>query len=168
LNFPEREYHHSTDENQFRRAVYVHWQRQFLHPWLLAFDAPTREECTALRNSSNTPSAALVLLNDPTFVEAARALAARVLNESTGDDEERLRWAWRMVLGRDPRSEESELLKQLLMKHREYFAANTEAAEAITSVGISPRAKELPPAELAAWTSVSRALLNLNETISRN
>jgi hypothetical protein len=168
LNFPERDYFPSTDENQFRRAVYVHWQRQFLHPWLLAFDAPTREECTALRNSSNTPSAALVLLNDPTFVEAASALAARVLKEGQGDDAARLRWAWRTVLGRDPRSEETDVLRQLLDKHRAYFGANSEAAEALISVGISPPAKDLPPAELAAWTSVSRALLNLNETIYRN
>jgi hypothetical protein len=168
LNFPEREYKPSTDDNQFRRAVYVHWQRQFLHPWLLAFDAPTREECTALRNSSNTPSAALVLLNDPTFVEAARGLAARILTESEGNDEARLRWAWRTVLGRDPRSEETELIRQLLEKHRAYFAENNDHAESLLSVGISKRPENLPAGELAAWTSVSRALLNLNETISRN
>ncbi len=77
LNFPERDYTASIGEDQFRRAVYVHWQRQFLHPWLLAFDAPTREECTAARPISSTPSAALVLLNDPTFVEAARRWPAR-------------------------------------------------------------------------------------------
>jgi hypothetical protein len=167
LNFPEREYQPSTDENQFRRAVYVHWQRQFLHPWLLAFDAPTREECTAQRNISNTPSGALVLLNDPTFVEAARGLAARALTESQADDAARLRWAWRTVLGRDPKSEEIDLLWQLLEKHRAYFIANTPAAESLTSVGISKRAADIPVHELAAWTSVSRALLNLNETISR-
>jgi Protein of unknown function (DUF1553)/Protein of unknown function (DUF1549)/Planctomycete cytochrome C len=168
LNFPERDYFASTDENQFRRALYVHWQRQFLHPWLLAFDAPTREECTAQRNISNTPSAALVLLNDPSYVEAARALAARVLTEAQGDDQARLRWAWRTVLARDPRSEETQLLAELLSSHRTYFASNARAAEALTSVGISKRSAELPPVEWAAWTSVSRALLNLNETISRN
>jgi hypothetical protein len=168
LNFPEREYKPSTDDNQFRRGVYVHWQRQFLHPWLLAFDAPTREECTAQRNISNTPSAALVLLNDPTFVEAARGLAARILTESQGDDDERLRWAWRTVLSRDPKTEESELLRQLLIKHRTYFTANPKDAESLLSVGISKRPENVPATELAAWTSVSRALLNLNETISRN
>jgi hypothetical protein len=168
LNFPEREYKPSTDDNQFRRAVYVHWQRQFLHPWLLAFDAPTREECTAQRNISNTPSAALVLLNDPTFVEAARGLAARVLIESHGNDETRLRWAWRTVLGRDAKSEEIELLLQLLEKHRAHFAADARAANSLLSVGISKPPDSVPAGELAAWTSVSRALLNLNETISRN
>jgi hypothetical protein len=168
LNFPEREYKPSTDDNQFRRGVYVHWQRQFLHPWLLAFDAPTREECTAQRNISNTPSAALVLLNDPTFVEAARGLAARILTEAQGDDNQRLRWAWRTVLGRDPKSEELELLLQLLTKHRAYFTDHSKDAEAFLSVGISKRPENLPTGELAAWTSVSRALLNLNEAISRN
>ncbi|HJQ80534.1 MAG TPA: PSD1 and planctomycete cytochrome C domain-containing protein [Lacipirellulaceae bacterium] len=167
LNFPERDYFPSTDENQFRRALYVHWQRQYLHPWLLAFDAPTREECTAQRNISNTPSAALVLLNDPSFVEAARALASRVLTEANGDDQARLRWAWRVVLGRDARSEEIELLGNLLTSHRAYFASDAAGAEALTSVGISKRPENLPVAEWAAWTSVSRALLNLNETISR-
>jgi hypothetical protein len=168
LNFPEREYEPSTGESQFRRGVYVHWQRQFLHPWLLAFDAPTREECTALRAISNTPSAAMVLLNDPSFVEAARALAARVLTEAKGDDQERLRWAWRTVMGRDAKSEEIEILNELLRKHRDYFASNEQAAESLVSVGISKKATELQPAEHAAWTSVSRALLNLNETIYRN
>jgi hypothetical protein len=167
LNFPERDYFPSIDENQFRRALYVHWQRQYLHPWLLAFDAPTREECTAQRSISNTPSAALVLLNDPSFVEAARALASRVLTEAQGDDQSRLRWAWRVVLGRDGRSEEIDLLGKLLSKHRAYFTSDATAAEALTSVGISKRPENLSVAEWAAWTSVSRALLNLNETITR-
>jgi hypothetical protein len=168
LNFPEREYKSSTGAAQFRRAVYVHWQRQFLHPWLIAFDAPTREECTADRPMSNTPNAALVLLNDPSYVEAARALAARVMVETAGSDTERVRWAWRTVLGRDARSEEADELLQLLAAHRTQYDANREAAAALVSVGISPRPNEVDVAELAAWTSVSRVLLNLNETISRN
>jgi hypothetical protein len=168
LNFPEREYRASSGEDQFRRAVYVHWQRQYLHPWLLAFDAPTREECTAQRPISNTPSAAMVLLNDPSFVEAAGALAARVLTEAQGDDEARLRWVWRMVLGRDARSEEMDILRVLLVKHRAYFQAHREAAEALVSVGISTRPADLSTSEQAAWTSIGRALLNLNETIYRN
>jgi hypothetical protein len=168
LNFPEREYAASTDESQFRRSVYVHWQRQFLHPWLLALDAPTREECTAQRPISNTPSAALVLLNDPSFIEAARALAARILGGDFAGDDERLRWAWRLTTGREGKRPELAVLATLLEKHRRHFGVQGEAAKALTSVGISPRHDELPAAEAAAWTSVSRALLNLNETISRN
>lgn len=168
LNFPEREYKPSLDENQFRRSVYTHWQRQYLHPWLLAFDAPTREECTAQRAISNTPSAALVLLNDPSFVEASRALAARVLTEAEGDDDRRLRWVWRVVVGRDARSEEVELLHSLLAKHRDQYADDPAAAKKLVSVGISKRPADLDVTELAAWTSVSRTLFNVNETISRN
>ncbi len=168
LNFPEREYVASGGDDQFRRAVYVHWQRQFLHPWLLAFDAPTREECTASRPTSSTPAAALALLNDPSFVEAARGLAGRILSEALQGDEQRIRWAWRQVVGRDPKSEEVSLLFDLLQNHRGHFAADPMAAEALVSIGISPRPKEIDTVELAAWTSVSRVLLNLNETITRN
>jgi hypothetical protein len=168
LNFPEREYVPSTGDNQFRRSVYVHWQRQFLHPWLLAFDAPTREECTAQRPISSTPSAALVLLNDPQFVEAARALAGRILTRAPQDNEQRIRWAWRLVLGRDAKPEEVLLLERLLTKHRAEFAADPRAAEAFTLGGSSPRSTGIDTAELAAWTSISRVLLNLNETITRN
>jgi hypothetical protein len=168
LNFPEREYAPSGGDDQFRRAVYVHWQRQFLHPCLLAFDAPTREECTANRPTSSTPAAALVLLNDPSFVEAARGLAARILDQELNDDEQRIRWGWRQVLGRDPKSEEVSLLARLLKKHRDHFAVDPQAAGALISIGISPRPKDIDIVELAAWTSVSRVLLNLNETITRN
>jgi hypothetical protein len=169
LNFPEREYTPSTGEDQYRRAVYVHWQRQFLHPWLLAFDAPTREECTAMRPISSTPAAALVLLNDPSFVEAARALAARILAEAPrGDDAARIRWAWREVLSRDANSEEVDVLVELLKKHLAEFTADAKAADVLISVGNSPRPNGVDAAKLAAWTSVCRVLLNLSETISRN
>jgi hypothetical protein len=168
LNFPERDYTPSTGDDQFRRAVYVQWQRQYLHPWLLAFDAPTREECTAQRPISSTPTAALVLLNDPSFVETARALAAEILDKAPNDDMKRIEWAWRQVLGRDPAPAEAGVLARLLNKHRAQYTADTKAAEAILTVGISPRPKSGDIAELAAWTSVSRVLLNLNEAITRN
>jgi hypothetical protein len=168
LNFPERDYTASKGDDQFRRAVYVHWQRQYLHPWLLAFDAPTREECTADRPISSTPTAALVLLNDPSFIEAARALAAKVMADAPSDDESRVNWIWRHVLGRAPAPTEAGVLAKLLKKHRTQYATDRKAAEAIVAVGISPQPKDMDVAELAAWTSVSRVLLNLNETITRN
>lgn len=168
LNFPEREYVASVGDEQFRRSVYVHWQRQYLHPWLLAFDAPTREECTAARPVSSTPTAALVLLNDPTFVEAARALAAQVLTCGGVSDMERIRWGWQRVLSREPTTEEVDVASDLLVKHRTRFAADIAAAKSAASIGISPVPKETDFIELAAWISVSRMLLNLEETISRN
>src|SRR4029079_7211479 len=102
LNFPEREYQSDKDEGQWRRAVYTHWQRQYLHPMLKAFDAPSREECTAQRSRTNTALAALVLLHDPTFIEAARAFATRILHEGGATTEGRLTFAFRQALIRSP------------------------------------------------------------------
>lgn len=166
LNFPKREYKADTDEQQWRRGLYVHWQRMFLHPQLLAFDAPTREECTAARMRSNTPKAALVLLNDPTFVEAARALAERVLKEA-GDDAARMDALWRHAVSRRPDSKERDLIEALLARRRAEFADDHAAARALLGVGVAPRDTSLDDVELAAWTATARAVLNLHEAIGR-
>ncbi len=167
LNFPEREYQSDTDEQQYRRGVYLHWQRMFLHPMLKAFDAPSREECTASRARSNTPLQALVLLNDPSFVEAARAFAVRLLREQTGSDEERLESAWRRALLRTPDAQELLILARLLASQRAAYRSDPKAAEAVTAIGLTPVPDGLDRIELAAWTAVARALLNLHETITR-
>ena len=167
LNFPKREYAADTDPNQWRRGVYVHWQRQFLHPMLKAFDAPSREECTAQRARSNTPLAALVLLNDPTFVECARVLAERALREGGATDAERLHYAFREVTSRLPDESEQNALLALLQSSRSEFEANPSEAEALLAVGQAPLPEDVDQTELAAWTSVARCLLNLSETYSR-
>ncbi|MCG8651338.1 MAG: DUF1549 and DUF1553 domain-containing protein, partial [Pirellulales bacterium] len=100
LNFPRRVYAPHTDARQWRRGVYVHWQRQFLHPMLKAMDAPSREECTARRARSNTPLEALVLLNDPTMVESAMAMAARLLGSPSSTTREKLQDAFRWATSR--------------------------------------------------------------------
>jgi len=168
LNFPPRVYPADQGDAQYRRGLYVWWQRSFLHPSLLAFDAPTREECAAERNRSNIPQQALALLNDPTYVEAARAFAARILTQSSGEAEQRLTWAWRQALQRDPRSEEVSTMLELLGRHRAAYAADPKAAEALLAVGLTPAPAVLDKAELAAWTHVARVLLNLHETITRS
>ncbi|MFN0126398.1 MAG: PSD1 and planctomycete cytochrome C domain-containing protein [Verrucomicrobiales bacterium] len=171
LNFPVREYEPHTDDNQWRRGVYMHWQRTYLHPMLLAFDAPGRDECTANRDRSNTPLQALTLLNDPTFIEAARAFAARILRESGGpgtQDTARLQWAFLSAIARPPSEAESAVLLPLLRKCRTDFEANAAGTEAFLQIGIQPVPADLPPAELAAWTSVARALLNLHATVTRS
>jgi hypothetical protein len=167
LNFPTREYKHHTDLNQWRRGVYVHWQRQFLHPMLKAFDAPSREECTAKRSLSNTPLASLVLLNDPSFVEAARRFAERVLTEAKGDDRERLDWAMMGALSRKATDAEAKLILGLLAQNRKVFTATPASADQLLAVGLSPRDKSLDAIEHAAWTEVCRVILNLHETITR-
>jgi hypothetical protein len=102
LNFPLREWQHDVGADLYRRGLYTYWQRTFLHPSLVAFDAPSREECTVERPRSNTPLQALVLLNDPTYVEAARALAARALAEGGATDRARLEYTFGRTLQRLP------------------------------------------------------------------
>jgi hypothetical protein len=167
LNFPVREYESDHGESQYRRGLYTYWARTFLHPSLLAFDAPTREECAVERPRSNTPLQALVLLNDPTYVEAARVFARRVLDDGGADTAGRLRWAYRQALSREPNAQELNVLTGLLGKHRSEYAADPPAARQLLSAGESPLPDNMDPAELAAWTSVVRVLLNLHETITR-
>jgi len=169
LNFPKRTWQNDTGGAQYRRGLYTHWQRTFLHPSLLAFDAPSREECTAQRAVSNTPQAALALLNDPTYVECARKFAERALKQSLSkDDASRIAWAFRQAISRAPGDAEQKLLEELLADGRTQFAADPSAVEKLLTVGQTPRSAELDAAELAAWTGVCRVILNLHETISRN
>lgn len=164
LNFPQRRYAHHGDERQWRRGVYVHWQRQYLHPMLKAFDAPSREECTARRPRSNTPLAALVLLNDPTFIEAARGLAQRLLVHGHSDIQ-RMDDAFEIVVSRKPSDVERTALLKLLAASRAQFV-NTDRAESFLAIG-ERQHESHEPAELAAWTAVSRAILNLSEATTR-
>lgn len=167
LNFPKREYVSDADVKQWRRGVYVHWQRQYLHPMMKAFDASTREECAAQRARSNTPLAALVLLNDPTFIEAARVLAQRTLADGGNTDAERLAFAFRHVTSRPPDEPELKLLLKLLDKNRTQYKADPKAAGELLKIGLAPLPKNADIPELAAWAAVCRALLNLSETITR-
>lgn len=168
LNFPTRTYVADTGENQYRRGLYTWWQRSFLHPSLVAFDAPSREECCAERNRSNIPQQALVLLNDPTYVEAARAFAVRILRETKGTSEERIALAWQIALQRDPREEELKTIRALLEKHLAVYQANPDAADSLLKVGLATAPDSMDKAEIAAWTHIARVLLNLHETITRS
>ncbi len=168
LNFPTREWQSDKGENEYRRGLYTYWCRSFLHPSLAAFDAPSREECTNERPRSSTPLQALVLLNDPTYVEAARALAEKILHEAKGDAKSKLDYAYRRALSRAADSKETSVLLGVLAKHRAEYAANKAAAAKVLTVGEHPMPKDLDVVELAAWTSVARIILNLHETITRN
>lgn len=168
LNFPVRTYDTDSGPAQHRRGLYVWWQRSFTHPAMLAFDAPSREECTAQRNRSNLPQQALVMLNDPSFVEAARGLAARILTGlPAATDDDRIVWAMRQVLQRKPTDEETAALKALLETQRLAYADAPQAAEALLRTGQAPVPDGLSKPALAAWTHVARVLLNLHETITR-
>ena len=164
LNFPLRDYVANRDDRQYRRGLYSHWQRTFLHPMLANFDAPSREECTAARNVSNTPQQALTLLNDPSFIEAARTLAEQLLRVAPA---ERLDLAYRRVLARPPSPRERASLEKFHATQLAAFRERPADARAFVSIGARPLPTDLDPVELASWTAVTRALLNLNETIVR-
>ncbi len=167
LNFPQRTYPADTGEGQYRRGVYTWWQRSFTHPSMLAFDAPTREECAADRTQSNIPQQALVLLNDPSYVEAARAFAVRIHSDGKGTPEQRIAWAWQQALQRDPRADELRTVATLFAERLAAYQADKGAADALLKVGLAPVSATLDHGELAAWTHVARILLNLHETITR-
>jgi hypothetical protein len=166
LNFPKREYEADRTARQWRRGVYVHWQRQYLHPMLRALDAPSREECTAQRPKSNTPLAALAMLNDPTFVEAARVMAQRALAAAKGDAD-RATFVFRQATSRRPDDTELKVLLRVLDQNRKLYATDPQAAAELVKVGLAPPPKDADVPELAAWTAVCRVVLNLSETITR-
>ncbi|MEK0445082.1 MAG: hypothetical protein RLZZ399_403 [Verrucomicrobiota bacterium] len=167
MEFPRRSYAPEKDERQWRRGLYMHWQRTFLHPMLANFDAPNRDESACMRTQANTPQQALTLLNDPTFVEAARALAQQVLQSSAASDSSRLAHAFERTLARLPSPEEQSGLLLLLQGHRQHFSQSPEDTTRFLQIGILPNPPQLAAPELAAWTSVCRTLLNLHETITR-
>ena len=166
LQFPDRDYLASTDDEQWRRGVYMHWQRSFLHPMLANFDAPARDECAAQRTLSNTPQQALTLLNDPTFVEAARLFAGRLLGIENASDGQRIDRALLEAVARPASEKERASLMKFLGEQRDYFRANSADAEKFLKVGSAPEPAG-DKAELAAWTSLCRVLLNAQETITR-
>jgi cytochrome c553 len=168
LNFPPREWDDSPGEDQYRRGLYTWWQRAFPQPSLVAFDAPSREECAGDRVRSNVPQQALVLLNDPTYVEAARVFAERIVREGGTDAPARLRFAFARALGRGPGAGEERVLAALLAKARSQYASDAEAAAKLVASGQAPVAGDLDPVDVAAWTQVARAILNLPEVLTRS
>jgi len=130
------------------------------------FDAPSREECAAARIVSNTPQQALTLLNDPTFVEASRVFAEKVLASDCKSDEQRLDWAFERALARSAKSTEKESLLKFLSAQREHYESDAPEAAMIIKIGNAPAKEGKDQSEMAAWTQVCRVILNLNETIT--
>ncbi|MFN7732324.1 MAG: DUF1553 domain-containing protein [Pirellula sp.] len=151
----------------FRRSMYTFWKRTCPPPSMVTFDAPNREVCVARRSRTNTPLQALVLLNDPTYIEAARALAQDTLKHGGESDVARIHYAYRRALVREARSEEIQPWLELVQAARGRFGDNAQFTESFNRVGTVPPASELPQSELAAWTVFASALLNLDETITK-
>ncbi len=150
-----------------RRSLYSFWKRTIPQPTMATLDAAGREMCSVRPVRTDTPLQALALMNDVTFVEAARALAQRVIREVGASAQDRMRLAFRLVLAREPKPEELRVLLDDLHDHLGRFAVNTKAAESFTSAGESPRDADISPDELAAYTAVSSLILNLDEAITK-
>jgi hypothetical protein len=154
-------------EALYRRSLYIFWKRTAPPPYLTAFDAPSREKYCTRRERTDTPLQALVTMNDPAFVEAARHLGARML-EHDRNPEARLEYGFRLVTARPPVSGEKAVLKEALKKYQARYRSDGEAARKLIAVGESSVDENLNPADLAAYTMVANLLLNLDETLNKN
>lgn len=164
----ELSYEPDPGEGRWRRSVYSYWKRTAPPPGIQIFDSPTRETCTLRRPRTNTPLQALLLLNEETQVEAARSLATRVLKEERGaGDTAGLEALFLRVTQRRPDPVEIGVLVSLLAKLRDRYAAAPAEAARFASVGTAPAGRDLDPRELAPWTAVAQAVLNLDEVVTR-
>lgn len=166
-NWSAQFYVQSHGEDLYRRTMYTFWKRTSPPPSLQAFDAPDRETCTVQRDRTSTPLQALVLLNDPTYVEAARFLAQRLMAEAKAGPAERIAFAFRLTLARRPSEAETKILVDLYERQLKRFAAHPEEAQKLLGVGEAKAQGNLDATELAAWTTVASMILNLDETITK-
>jgi hypothetical protein len=158
------DYQRDTGEGLYRRSLYTFWKRTAPPPFMANFDSALREACTVREGRTNTPLQALNLMNDVTFVEAARVLAQRVWPEAP---EKRLDRAFRLVVSRAPSDPELAKLQSSLAYFRDYFAARTDDAKKLLAQGESPAHPNIPPGELAALASVASLILNLDEALTK-
>jgi hypothetical protein len=160
-------YERDHGANLYRRSLYTFWKRTVAPPEMIAFDAAGRDTCVVRETRTNTPLQALTLLNDETFVEAARVLAQRVLREGGATAEDRITLAFRLATGRRPSPAELKVLVADLAGHMDEYRQDRPAAEKLVSVGEFPRDEKLDVCELAAYTAVASLILNLDETITK-
>ncbi|MFM2094420.1 MAG: hypothetical protein RIS70_1544, partial [Planctomycetota bacterium] len=165
-NWTAQEYSQSHGIDLYRRTMYTFWKRTAPPPTLVTFDAPDRETCIVRRPRTNTPLQALILMNDPTYVEASRKLGERIMREGGKSTDERIAFAFRVVLGRRPQARERDVLEQVYQKQRALYA-ETESAANLLKVGEAPADANLDAQELAAWSMVASVLLNLDETVTK-
>jgi hypothetical protein len=163
----QRTYPTSTGEDRYRRGLYTFWRRTIPYPSMTTFDAPSRETCTVRRVRTNTPLQAFVTLNDPVFVEAAQALARRIMKEGGGSAEERARFGLRLVLARPASAEQVKRVLALFEEEREHYRKDAKAATALATEPLGPLPAGMDAAEAAAWTVVANVLLNLDGVMTK-
>ena len=160
-------YSNDHGDKLYRRSLYTFWKRTLGPPAMLAFDAAARETCVVRQERTNTPIQALNLMNDPTYNEAARVFAERMLNEGGSRDSERLAYGFLLATARQPAENEAEILRSSLNRYRDRYQTRPADAERYLATGEHPRDESIDPPELAAFTAVASMLLNLDETITR-
>jgi hypothetical protein len=164
--FSGQTYTPSSGADLYRRGMYTIWKRTVPPPTLTIFDAPDREKCTARRGVTNTPLQALALLNDPTYVEAARALAQRALRTGGKSDRERVDFAFKLATARTPDQQERDVLLSSLQEFRSTYRQDQSQASKLLSIGELKTDSRLDAREVAAWTTLASMILNLDETIT--
>jgi hypothetical protein len=166
-NWTAQKYSQDHGADLYRRTMYTFWKRTCPPPSLATLDAPDRETCTVRRSRTNTPLQALVLMNDPTYVEAARKFAERILREGGNTTASRLAFAFQSVTSRPPSDAELAVLGRVLDRQRAAFREHPEAAKKLLASGESLADATLDPAELAAWAMVASAILNTDEAVTK-
>ena len=166
-NWTAQFFEQSHGADLYRRSLYTFIKRTCPPPQMQTFDAPDRETCTAQRERTNTPLQALVTLNDPTYVEASRILAEKMLTQGGATPEQQVKYAFRLATARVPSEREVGLLTELFQRQRAHFAADPRKAAELLTTGEAPRNQQLSAPDLAAWTVVASTILNLDETLTR-
>jgi len=163
-----RKWEQSQGAENYRRGLYVYWRRSVPYASFVTFDAPSRETCTVKRPRTNTPLQALVLMNDPVYVEAARTFGYRIIQQGGNTLDEKVEFAFRTCLGRNSTEAEQIRIRAAFQEELAHFLERRADANKLVHVGATPPPNDVDPIELAAWTMISQVLLNLDETITKN
>jgi hypothetical protein len=163
----ERTWSTSKGEDRYRRGLYTFWRRTIPYPSMTTFDAPSRETCSLRRFRTNTPLQAFVTMNDPAFVEAAQALARRIMREGGGTPAERAAFGLKLCLVRPPSAEQTSAIAQLFESELAHYRTDAEAAKKLATEPLGPLPDGMDAAEAAAWTVVANILLNLDGVLMK-
>jgi hypothetical protein len=167
VNSNTRNYKQDTGESLYRRSLYTLWKRSAPPASMDIFDGPTREVCVVRRDRTDTPLQALVTMNDPQFVEAARTLAQHALRASGGDMNAAIDFMTIRILARTFTAPERKIVRSSYEDFLAHYQANIAAAGQLLAVGESPADKSLPAPEFAAWTMVANELFSLDEALNK-
>jgi hypothetical protein len=163
----ERTWATSPGEDRHRRGLYTFWRRTIPYPSMAAFDAPSREVCNIRRVRTNTPLQAFVTLNDPVYVEAAQALARRILTEGGTTNEPRARFALTLCLAHPPREDQVQQVLALIGSETEHYRKQSKEAEKLATEPLGPLPQGMDAVDAAAWTVVANVLLNLDGVLTK-